>query len=91
MQNVDEETITQVVLTSFAGCTDDRLRTLMTSLVQHLHSFVREVRCTEAEWLQAIQFLTDAGHITDDKRQEFILLSDTLGVSMLVTDRKSVV
>jgi hydroxyquinol 1,2-dioxygenase len=85
MRNVDDETITQAVLASFADCRDDRLRTLITSLVQHLHSFVREVRFTEAEWLRAIQFLTDTGHITDDKRQEFILLSDTLGVSMLVT------
>jgi hydroxyquinol 1,2-dioxygenase len=50
-----------------------------------LHSFAREVELTEAEWFQAIQFLTDTGHITDDKRQEFILLSDTLGLSTLVT------
>jgi hydroxyquinol 1,2-dioxygenase len=85
MRNVDEETITQVVLASFAGCRDERLRTLITSLVQHLHAFVRDAQCTESEWLQAIQFLTGIGNITDEKRQEFILLSDTLGVSMLVT------
>jgi hydroxyquinol 1,2-dioxygenase len=85
MRNVDEETITQVVLASFAGCRDERLRTLVTSLVQHLHAFVREVRLTESEWVQAIQFFTDIGHITDARRQEFILLSDTLGASMLVT------
>lgn len=85
MRNIDEETITQAVLASFASCSNDRLRALITSLVQHLHAFVREVRVTESEWFQAIQFLTDIGHITDDKRQEFILLSDTLGVSMLVT------
>jgi hydroxyquinol 1,2-dioxygenase len=85
MRNIDEDNITQAVLASFAGCRDERLRTVMTSLVQHLHAFVRQVRLTESEWFQAIQFLTDTGHITDDKRQEFILLSDTLGVSMLVT------
>src|SRR5690625_857188 len=54
----------------------------MQSLTKHLHNFVREVRLTEDEWNTAIQFLTDVGHITDDKRQEFILLSDVLGVSM---------
>lgn len=85
MRNIDEDTITQAVVASFAACTDERLRSLVTSLVQHLHAFTREVKLTESEWFQAIQFLTDAGHITDDKRQEFILLSDTLGLSMLVT------
>jgi hydroxyquinol 1,2-dioxygenase len=55
----------------------------MTSLVQHLHAFAREVRLTEEEWFQGIQFLTRVGHITDERRQEFILLSDTLGLSML--------
>jgi hydroxyquinol 1,2-dioxygenase len=57
----------------------------MTSVVQHLHAFARDVQLTEEEWFKGIQFLTDVGHITDDKRQEFILLSDTLGLSMLVT------
>jgi hydroxyquinol 1,2-dioxygenase len=56
----------------------------MTSLIQHLHAFAREVGLTEAEWFEGIRFLTDVGHITDDRRQEFILLSDTLGLSMLV-------
>jgi hydroxyquinol 1,2-dioxygenase len=85
MKNITEETITQAVLASLSGCRDERLHTIMTSLVQHLHAFARDVRLTEAEWLSAIRFLTEAGHITDDKRQEFILLSDTLGLSMLVT------
>ncbi|MDP9901088.1 intradiol ring-cleavage dioxygenase [Variovorax ginsengisoli] len=85
MRNIDEDTITQAVLATLAGCKDDRLRTVMTSLVQHLHSFAREVHLTEAEWTQAIGFLTEVGHITDDKRQEFILLSDVLGLSTLVT------
>ncbi len=56
----------------------------MTSLITHLHDFVREVQLTEAEWMGAIQFLTDVGQTCTDKRQEFILLSDTLGVSVLV-------
>ena len=56
----------------------------MTSLITHLHDFVREVQLTESEWLTAIQFLTDVGQTCTDKRQEFILLSDTLGVSVLV-------
>src|SRR5690606_29001193 len=62
---------------------DPRLKEIMTSLVQHLHAFAREVKLTEEEWFRGIQFLTDCGHITDDKRQEFILLSDVLGLSML--------
>jgi hydroxyquinol 1,2-dioxygenase len=57
----------------------------MASLVRHLHDFAREVHLTEEEWFQGIQFLTDAGHITDEKRQELVLLSDTLGLSPLVT------
>jgi hydroxyquinol 1,2-dioxygenase len=85
MQNINEDTITGAVVASVADCTDHRLRQVMTSLVRHLHSFAREVKLTEDEWLVAINFLTAAGHITDDKRQEFILLSDVLGLSMLVT------
>jgi hydroxyquinol 1,2-dioxygenase len=85
VRNISEETITQAVVESIARCPDDRLRAVLTSLVQHLHGFARETRLTEAEWLAGIEFLTTVGHITDDKRQEFILLSDTLGLSMLVT------
>jgi hydroxyquinol 1,2-dioxygenase len=70
------------VVASLDHCPDPRLKELMTSLVRHLHAFVREVRLTEEEWAKGIEFLTAAGHITDDKRQEFILLSDVLGVSM---------
>ena len=84
MRNLDEDTITQAVLARHTGAADPRLREVMTSLVQHLHAFARDVRLTEAEWFAGIRFLTDVGHITDDKRQEFILLSDTLGLSMLV-------
>ncbi len=83
MRNLNQDTITQAVIERFARTPDPRLKEIMTSLVQHLHAFAREVKLTEAEWFQGIQFLTDTGHITDDKRQEFILLSDTLGLSML--------
>ena len=79
-----EDDITDEVLRRFEATPDARLRQLMLSLVRHLHAFVKEVELTEAEWFAAIQFLTDAGHMCDDKRQEFILLSDTLGVSMVV-------
>lgn len=77
-----EDDLVQRVLRSFDTCEDPRLGELMRSLVKHLHGFLREVRLTEAEWNKAIEFLTAAGHITDDKRQEFILLSDVLGASM---------
>lgn len=83
MRNLDQNTITQAVIDRLANTPDARLKTIMTSLVQHLHAFAREVKLTEAEWFQGIEFLTATGHITDDKRQEFILLSDTLGLSML--------
>ncbi|WP_309086175.1 intradiol ring-cleavage dioxygenase [Chelativorans sp.] len=84
MRNFDEHTITQAVIASLSATTNPRIRQISESLVRHLHDFVREIEPTQAEWAQAIEFLTAAGHITDHKRQEFILLSDTLGVSMLV-------
>jgi protocatechuate 3,4-dioxygenase beta subunit len=77
------EAVTDEVLASLAGAKSDRFREVMTSLVRHLHAFAREVALTDAEWELAIDFLTRAGHITDDRRQEFILLSDVLGLSML--------
>jgi hydroxyquinol 1,2-dioxygenase len=76
--------LTEQVLASFAGAADPRSREVFASLVRHLHAFVDEVGPTEAEWFKAIDFLTRVGHITDDKRQEFVLLSDVLGVSMQV-------
>ena len=85
MRNIDEHSITQAVLESFSTCSDQRLKTVLSSLVRHLHAFAREVALTEAEWFDGIQFLTACGHLSDDKRQEFILLSDTLGLSTLVT------
>ncbi|WP_440712222.1 dioxygenase family protein [Gordonia sp. FQ] len=81
-QQLAEESLTRRVLASFAGTPDDRLREVMQSLVTHLHAFIRDVRLTEAEWQAGIDFLTGCGHITDDRRQEFILLSDVLGASM---------
>ena len=83
MRNLNQDTITQAVIARFADTPDPRLKEIMTSLVQHLHSFAREVKLTEDEWMRGIEFLTAVGHKTDDKRQEFILLSDTLGLSML--------
>lgn len=85
MVNIDERTITDAVRAVQAQCPDPRLLQIMSALVQHLHDFAREVRLTQQEWFAAIRFLTEVGHITDDKRQEFILLSDTLGLSTLVT------
>ncbi|MCV9992685.1 hydroxyquinol 1,2-dioxygenase [Paeniglutamicibacter sp. ZC-3] len=69
-------------MASFDGCTDPRLKQVMQSLTRHLHAFIRDVRLTEKEWEAGIGFLTAAGHITDDKRQEFVLLSDVFGASM---------
>lgn len=83
MGNLNQDNITQAVIASFANTADPRLKEIMTSLVQHLHAFAREVKLTEAEWFKGIEFLTRCGHITDDKRQELILLSDVLGLSML--------
>jgi hydroxyquinol 1,2-dioxygenase len=83
-RNKTEDDITNEVLQRFAQTADPRLRQIMLSLIGHLHAFVTEVGLTEAEWFQAIEVLTRAGHMSDDKRQEFILFSDTLGVSMVV-------
>ncbi|MBV9860627.1 MAG: intradiol ring-cleavage dioxygenase [Alphaproteobacteria bacterium] len=79
-----EDDITAEVLERFTETPDPRLREIMLSLVKHLHGFVKEVGLTEAEWFQAIEILTEAGKMCSDKRQEFILFSDTLGVSMVV-------
>lgn len=81
-QQLREQDLVDRVVASFAHTPDPRLRELMGAVVRHLHAFLREVRLTEAEWSTAIEFLTAVGHITDDRRQEFILLSDTLGASM---------
>jgi catechol 1,2-dioxygenase len=79
-----EEGAADAVIESFAGTPDERLRTILNSLVRHLHAAVREVEPSLAEWEQAIDFLTATGQKCTDVRQEFILLSDVLGISMLV-------
>ena len=81
-QGEREEALVRLVLDSFARTPDPRLKELLQGAVTHLHAFLREVRLTEQEWTQGIAFLTAVGHATDDRRQEFILLSDTLGASM---------
>jgi hydroxyquinol 1,2-dioxygenase len=78
-----EEDLTAAVLQSFDGTASPRVRELLQGLVRHLHALAREVRITEPEWRSAVDFLTRTGHITDERRQEFILLSDVLGLSML--------
>ena len=76
--------LTATVIQRLEATPDPRLREVMTALISHLHGFVTDVRLSLDEWLAAIRFLTATGQISDDRRQEFILLSDTLGVSMLV-------
>ena len=83
MRDLNQHTITQEVVDRFADTPDPRLKVLMTSLVTHLHAFAREVHLTEGEWERGIAFLTETGALCDDQRQEFILLSDVLGLSML--------
>ena len=83
MRNLNQDNITQAVIASFSNTPDPRLKEIITSLVQHLHSFAREVKLTEEEWFKGIQYLTATGHKCTDVRQEFILLSDVLGLSML--------
>ena len=82
--SVQRTDLTDAVIERLAECDDPRFKTIMTSLICHLHDFVRDVELTEAEWMTAIRFLTELGQACTDKRQEFILLSDTLGVSILV-------
>lgn len=85
MIDIDEWSITKAVEAANARGQDSRIVHVVNALVRHLHDFAREVRLTEEEWLAGIRFLTQVGHITDERRQEFILLSDTLGLSTLVT------
>ncbi|TFV47472.1 dioxygenase [Blastococcus sp. TF02A_35] len=84
MQLVTEDNITELAVQRWATAGDPRLAELMTALVRHLHDFAREVRLTEAEWMAAMQWLTATGQISNEKREEFILASDVLGLSMLV-------
>jgi hydroxyquinol 1,2-dioxygenase len=84
MRNFTEANLTEAVLTTLERAKDPRFKQIMTSLIGQLHAFVRETGLTEAEWLAGIQFLTATGQKCDAERQEYILLSDTLGISMLV-------
>ena len=81
-QEQRETALVDRVVASFHGANDPRLRHVLQSLARHAHAFVRDVRLSEDEWEAAIEFLTEVGHITDERRQEFILLSDVLGLSM---------
>lgn len=84
MDHMTEDQLTDEVVARLDATPDARLKKVMQSLVRHLHAFAKDVRLTDEEWLQGIRFLTATGHMCDDVRQEFILLSDTLGFSSLV-------
>ena len=84
MPYVTEDNLTDVALERWKDIPDPRLRQIMQSLIKHLHGFVREIELTQAEWAAAIDWLTRTGKLSSQKRQEFVLASDVLGVSMLV-------
>lgn len=84
MPYVTEENLTDLAAERWSQIPDPRLREVMTALVRHVHAFVREVEPTQQEWMTAIDWLTRTGKLCTDKRQEFILFSDVLGVSMLL-------
>jgi hydroxyquinol 1,2-dioxygenase len=83
-RNLSNEELTRAVQASFDGAQDERFKEIAHALVSHLHAFAAEVQLSEEEWFKGIDFLTRVGHISDDRRQEFVLLSDVLGLSMLV-------
>jgi hydroxyquinol 1,2-dioxygenase len=84
MRQFTEDNLTDEVVARFRkGARDARFKQVMTSLVKHLHAFAKDVQLTEEEWFEAIKFLTAVGQKCDGKRQEFILLSDVLGLSMM--------
>jgi hydroxyquinol 1,2-dioxygenase len=76
--------VTDAVVDRFGACENPRLKQIVQAITRHVHAFVKEVELTQDEWVEAIDFLTKTGHMCDDRRQEFILLSDVFGVSMLV-------
>ena len=84
MTQYSESTVTQAVKDSLRDCADPRFKQVMTAFIDHLHTFIREVDLTEAEWAAAVDFLMQTGKGSTERRNEFVLLSDTLGVSMLV-------
>src|SRR5947199_10807155 len=83
-RTADEERLLSDVLATLEATPNDRLREVMTALVRHLHEFTSEVKLTQAEWMMGINFLTAVGKFSTDERNEFILLSDVLGLSSLV-------
>src|ERR1700722_18770116 len=84
MRAIDEHTITEAALEQMASTPNPRLKEIMAVLTRHLHDFAREVDLTPEEWLEGIKFLTATGQACTAYRQEFILLSDTLGLSSLI-------
>jgi hydroxyquinol 1,2-dioxygenase len=84
MAQLEAQDLAQAVIDRMADSKEPRFKQVMTALIKHAHAFVREVQLTPQEWMTGIQFLTATGKMCDEKRQEFILLSDTLGISMLV-------
>ena len=93
MQYFSEEHSSEVVKQQYKNCKDQRLKKIMESAIDHLHAFVKDVEPTQEEWIYMIEYLTKTGQKCDDKRQEFILLSDVLGISALVdtiNNRKTV-
>jgi len=84
MLDFTEHNLTDAVVDRFGDCENPRLKQIVQAITRHVHAFVKEVELTQDEWVEAIDFLTKTGHMCDDRRQEFILLSDVFGVSMLV-------
>ena len=84
MRQFNEDTLTAEVIKRLGKSKDKRFKEIMTAAVKHLHAFARDVKLTEEEWFEGIKFLTAVGQKCDDKRQEFILLSDILGLSMMI-------
>lgn len=92
MAEYNEHTLTQAVVDRFGESDSERFKEVISAAIRHMHAFVKEVNLTPDEWFTAIEFLTATGQMCDDKRQEFILLSDVLGVSMMmemVNNRRS--
>jgi protocatechuate 3,4-dioxygenase beta subunit len=84
MKTLTQSNLTAAALARLRHAPDARMKEIMSALIRHAHGFVREVELTPQEWKAGIDFLTAVGRITDDRRQEFILLSDTLGISAMV-------
>src|ERR1700730_13116644 len=78
--------LTDEVVSRYKDCPDPRLKEIMISLIKHLHSFARDVKLTEGEWIKGVEYVTRVGQFCDEMRQEFILLSDVLGLEMTVVE-----